>query len=62
MSPEESDAATERAEHPEVIRIDREAQMALEVRRQLSRPDKPGWWRNEPNPHAVGRAVSDDEL
>lgn len=61
MNPADSDS-TATTEHPEVIRIDREAQMTLEVRRTLSPPDKPGWWRGEPNPHAVGHAVSDDEL
>lgn len=46
----------------EVLRIDREAQLILESRRQFTRPQKPGWWRNSPNPHAVGNKINDDEL
>lgn len=49
-------------EHPEILRLDAEARTALEVRRQFLRPHKPGWWRNLPNPHAVGNQISDDEL
>jgi len=57
------DESTEKQkELPEILRLDEEAQLALETRRKFLRPHKHGWWRNMPNPHAVGNQVSDDEL
>lgn len=53
---------TEDREHPRILEIDQAAQMQLETRRQLSTPDKPGWWRNAPNLHAVGHQPNDNEL
>ncbi|MBK1884668.1 hypothetical protein JIN85_19815 [Luteolibacter pohnpeiensis] len=50
------------SEHPEIIRIDEEAQAALEFRRKVKRPHKPGWWRNRPNPFTVGNKIKDEEL
>lgn len=49
-------------EHPTILEIDEEAQATLEIRRLLAQPDTPGWWRNAPNPHAVGHQLNDDEL
>lgn len=49
-------------EMPEITEMDRAAQEALETRRKFLRPHKHGWWRNLPNPHAVGNQVDDDEL
>jgi hypothetical protein len=57
------EAITEKQEElPEITRLDEEAQQFLAVRRACLRPHKHGWWRNMPNPHAVGDQVSDDEL
>jgi hypothetical protein len=49
-------------ELPEIVEMDRAAQEALEARRRFLRPHKQGWWRNLPNPHAVGSQIDDDEL
>lgn len=49
-------------ESPEIIKLDKIAQEALETRRKFLRPHKQGWWRNLPNPHAVGYKIEDDEL
>lgn len=58
----ESDQHPSAKEHPGILRIDAEARAFLEVRREFLRPHKPGWWRNLPNPHAVGNQVNEDEL
>lgn len=43
----------ENDEHPEILKMDLEAQSWLEFRRMCLKQHKHGWWRNAPNPYAV---------
>lgn len=50
------------SEHPEILKIDENAARVLEMRRTCLRPHRPAWWRNSPNPFAVGSRQNDADL
>jgi hypothetical protein len=49
-------------ELPEIVRADAAACEAVETRRKFLRQHKRGWWRNAPNPFAVGNRIEDGDL